>query len=143
MKQLVGRVVTALLAYAVLALPGIAHAQSPTPVIKVNVPFEFNIGNKVFPAGEYSLVEPVQHFVQLRDGRGRYVASAFTSGIDSTVAPTKSVLMFYVSGGRHVLAEMWREGNQLGEQLHAFKSVEVSVASQPSDAHDPAGQNQP
>jgi len=138
MKQLIGRMLMSFVGIAGLLLPGVAQAQSTLPVIKVDVPFEFTVGKTTLPAGQYSLVEPVQHYIQLRDARGRFVASMLTNGVESSTAPEASVLRFYVSGGRHVLAEVWEEGNQLGEQLPQAKSTDVTVAEEASAAQNGA-----
>ena len=50
MKRLIARTLTSLL-LVVLWLGGAAYAQLTHAVIKVNIPFEFNVGNKTFPAG--------------------------------------------------------------------------------------------
>ena len=53
MKYLIARTLTSLM----LVVAGLTAAQAQsTSVIKVNVPFEFNFGDRTFPAGEYSLV---------------------------------------------------------------------------------------
>ena len=67
MKPLITRMLTSLLTIVLLAA-GSAYAQSPA-VIKVNIPFEFALGDKIFPAGDYSIVQPLQHFLVLRDAR--------------------------------------------------------------------------
>jgi len=59
MKQLIARTLTSLL-LAVGFLAGIANGQATSWVVKVNIPFEFNVGNKTFPAGSYSLAQPLQ-----------------------------------------------------------------------------------
>ena len=89
MKQLITRTLAAV-ALMVMSVTAISHAQATTWVVKVNIPFEFSVGDKTFPAGDYSLVQPIQHFVVLRDSRGHSVASVFTSGIDSSTAPAAS-----------------------------------------------------
>ena len=55
MKSLVARTLTSVL-LGVLTLGPIAQAQHAQRVIKVTVPFEFSVGNQVFPAGNYSVV---------------------------------------------------------------------------------------
>jgi len=111
--------------------------------MKVTIPFEFTVGNTTLAAGQYSLVEPLQHFIQLRDARGRFVASMLTNAVESSTAPGSSVLKFNVLGGKHVLAEVWEEGNQVGEQLAHTKSAEVTVANEASALQDGTQARQP
>jgi hypothetical protein len=59
---------TSLLLFVVYSA-GSALAQS-TAVIKVNIPFEFSLGDRTFQPGDYSLVQPMQHFLGLA-GRTR------------------------------------------------------------------------
>ena len=143
MKHLLGRLLTLLVGSVVLWLPAVAHAQSTLPVIKVKIPFEFTIGTTTLPAGEYSLVSPVQHFVQLRDARGHFIAAAITNGVESTAVPKESVLKFYVEGGRHVLAEVWQEGNQVGEQFQPSTSPALTVANERTTSGDRVEGSQP
>jgi hypothetical protein len=107
MKRLIARTLTSLL-LAVLWLGGAAYAQFTPKVIKVNIPFEFNVGNKTFPAGSYSLVQPLQHFLVLRDARGQTIASAFTEGIESATPTAAPKLKFDSVAGQYTLTEVGR-----------------------------------
>jgi hypothetical protein len=115
MKQLIS--LTSLL-LVVVWLAGTAFAQSAPLVIKVNIPFEFNVGDQSFPAGEYSLVQPTTHLLVLRDSRRQTIATTFTSGIESLTPPATSKLRFYSVGGQHVLVEVWQEQNASGLRLY-------------------------
>jgi len=125
MKHLIARTLTTFAGLILMWLPGMAHAQS---TIKVNVPFEFAIGDKIAPAGEYFVVEPLQHFLELRDARGYVVASAFTHEVESASVSSKPRLTFYVSGGQHRLAQVWQEGDYSGEQLYGPRHADVMLA---------------
>jgi hypothetical protein len=118
------------LAVAAVWLAGTAYAQSAQRVIKVHIPFEFNIGAKTFPAGDYSVTQPLQEFLALRNARGETIASTCTRPVESSTVPEKPALRFYFSGGHHALAEVWQpEDGALGHQLPATKS-RVGVAKQ-------------
>jgi hypothetical protein len=116
MKQLTARIFTSLLA-VVLWTAGTAYAQTPA-VIRVNIPFEFSLGNKTFPPGDYSLVQPLQHFLVLRDARGQTIASTFTSGIESSAASATSKLRFNFVAGRNVLTEVWQQNDSSGVKVY-------------------------
>ena len=108
MKQLIARTLTSLL-LAVGFLAGTANGEATSWVVKVNIPFEFNVGNKTFPAGSYSLVQPLQHFLVLRDSRGQTVASVFTQGIESNAPMAAAKLRFDSVAGQHTLTEVWQQ----------------------------------
>jgi len=130
MKQLITRTLT-MVALMVMSVAGSSQAQS-TKVIKVNIPFEFSVGDKTFSAGRYSLTEPIQHFVELRDDRGRTVASFFTSGIDSSTVPTTSKLRFDSSNGTPALVEIWAQQDSLGQRL-ILSRAQLNVAKHRTD----------
>jgi hypothetical protein len=129
MKHLIARTLTALV-LTVVGLSLAAQAQS-TQFVKANIPFEFNFGDKVFPAGEYSLTQPLQHLLVLRDSRGQAIAQTFTEGVDSTTAPDATKLRFHHSDGQYVLTEVWKEAEANGQRLQPAKS-RTNVAKQRS-----------
>jgi|SRR5690349_11799741 len=107
---------TFLLTLAGLVGTGMAQA---APTIKARIPFDFVVGNKSFPAGEYSLLRPSLNLVLLRNDRGTTIALAFTQGLEeSNQAPLSSVLRFEVKGGRRVLIEAWTKDEPEGMRLN-------------------------
>jgi hypothetical protein len=126
MKHAMKRTLTSLLLFVVYAA-GSALAQS-TAVIKVNIPFEFSLGDRTFQPGDYSLVQPMQHFLVLRDARGQTIASTFTSEIDASSAPALSKLKFYSVGGRHELIEVWQQNVSTGHHIYPANTNHVFVA---------------
>ena len=115
MKQSIACVLTSLLTI-VLCIAGSAYAQS-SAVIRVKIPFEFSLGGKTFPSGDYSLVQPLQHLLVLRDARGQTIASTFTHGVQLSPAPAASKLRFRSVGGQYVLTEVWQQDDTTGHQL--------------------------
>lgn len=119
MRHPIARTLTSLM-LVVVGLVMRVQAQS-TSVIRVNIPFEFSFGDHTFPAGDYSLVQPLQHFVVLRDSRKRTIAHVLTRGIDSLTPAAATKLKFDYFGGQHVLTEVWQEHDSSGERLYATK----------------------
>jgi len=142
MKQLIARTLTSLL-LVVVWLAATAQAQSTPLVIKVRIPFEFSIGDRSFPPGDYSLVQPLQHLLALRDARGHTIASALTSGIESSEAPVISKLRFNSVGGQYVLSEVWQQDSQLGQKLFATKSRNTFAKHRSTEARETAEGSQP
>jgi len=118
-------------------LAAIAPAQS-TYAMKVNIPFEFSFGDHRFPAGEYSLVQPRQHFLELRDSRAHFVAQVLTGSVYSLSPATSTELKFYSSNGMHILAEVWQRQESSGEQLYLPKPSVDSVRHRSTENRDGA-----
>ena len=142
MKHLIARTLTPLF-LVVMWLASFAHGQSPL-VIKVHIPFDFRVGAQSFAPGDYSLVEPLQHFVVLRDSRGQNVACAFTSGVDPTNPPDQPKLRFILSGGEYTLEQVWQpRQDPYGQQLFGSKRRLAIANRQPADTTLTAGASQP
>ena len=141
MKHLIVRTLTSLM----LVVAGLTAAQAQsTSVIKVNVPFEFNFGDRVFPAGEYSLVQPMQHLLVLRDSRGRSIAQAFTGGIESLTPADATKLKFSNSDdGQHVLTEVWQKLDSSGQRLYPAKNSTNFDKHRSTEAREASEGSQP
>jgi hypothetical protein len=142
MKRLIARTLTSLL-LAVLWLGGAAYAQFTPKVIKVNIPFEFNVGNKTFPAGSYSLVQPLQHFLVLRDARGQTIASAFTEGIESATPTAAPKLKFDSVAGHYTLTEVWQPQESSGQRLFPTRYRTDFAKHQSTEVRETAEGSQP
>jgi hypothetical protein len=125
MTRLFARTLT-LFILAMLGLVATASTQSMS-VIKVNVPFEFNFGGRTFPADTYTLVQSRQHFLTLRDSRGRAVSQLATEGIEPPRPADSTQMKFDASDGQHRLIEVWKEQNSSGRRLRQAK-VQTSQA---------------
>lgn len=108
---------------------GTAVAASST-IAKVNIPFEFSVGNHTYPAGKYSLKEIRQHVIEITDGDGRAVAMVLAYDVRPTLeSVTGSELKFEVIDGRRMLAEVWTEGEQTGLALPLKRVAPTQQAS--------------
>ena len=76
----VGRVFASLL-LSVLMLGSALHAQHTERVIKANIPFDFVVGNEIFPAGQYSVVLVGPVLLELRDSQGRALTNVLTQSV--------------------------------------------------------------
>ena len=142
MKQLIARTLTSLL-LVVVWLAATVQAQSTPWIIKVRIPFEFNVGDQTFPAGDYSLTQPLQHLLVLRDARGQTIASVFTGGIDSPTPVASTKLKFDSFGGRHILAEVWQQQQSTGERLYPAKQRTTFAKGRSTEARETAEGSQP
>jgi len=107
----------ALLSSIVLLLAAAVTAQTVAPLIRVNVPFEFQVGNTVLPAGDYSVVRTDPYVLVLRDARNRVVATVVTTPAQLLVAPATPKVVFEMEGGRNVLSRVWAANSRFGFQF--------------------------
>ena len=120
MKRLVAPAISSLF-LAVLLLTGYAHGQYVSQAIKVRVPFAFDVGDKTFPAGDYSVLQTAPYLLSLRDVQGHVLANLLTGSVERAESHGPAKLDFYVDDDRHVLARVWREDESLGHQVSSSK----------------------
>jgi hypothetical protein len=85
--------------------------------LHVNVPFDFNVGSKALPAGEYnvSIVNPSasSSVLKIASLDGRFTAMTRTTDIIGW-SSTSAKLTFRHYGARYFLAEVWMESESTG-----------------------------
>src|SRR4051812_18326508 len=79
-----------------------AAGYSQQLILKANVPFDFTVGKKVFPAGEYNVVRIAPHTLSLRDVNGGFLMSVVTEPIISLTSHSNPKLRFETIGGQYV-----------------------------------------
>jgi hypothetical protein len=127
MKQL-GRTVTLFVATVLLTVAG--YAQYAPMTLKADVPFAFSIGNQTFSAGQYFIVRTSPQTLVLRDGRDKVLTTIVAGQVQSRDAHDHSSLRFRTEDGRHVLAEVWQSGTNIGYQIYVPKPSPVLVKDQ-------------
>ena len=72
------------------------NALGKTLIRKVEIPFEFSVGDKTFPAGDYNVTSVNQEKTMLRlsSGDGREVIHILTNPVQGKETPTTSKLIF-------------------------------------------------
>jgi hypothetical protein len=98
----------------------------------VTVPFEFAAGDKVLPAGDYTVqVNPERGSVVLR-GEGRRSQILLTIRKKSRTVPVLGKLVFQRYGTRFFLDEVWSQNNATGETLApSAREKELARKKQP------------
>jgi len=109
----------------VLLLAGIAYAQYTPQIMKVKVPFSFEVNGREFPAGSYSLIRSAPNMLRLRDSNGRSLANILAGSVVAAEAPSSAKLEFKTETGRHVLARIWQENNPYGYELYPGKPAQL------------------
>ena len=132
MTKLIARSFASIL-FGVLALGSIAQAQRPERTVKANIPFDFALGSRTFPAGHYSLVRVEPSLLELRDSDGRILLNILTHSVQSLAAPTHPRLLFDLNAGEHTLTEVWQENDTTGQRI--LQSGSATRAVQKRSAH--------
>ena len=116
-KQAFGTVTMLTLLLALTAIS--VSAQSQRSKI-TNIPFDFIVGEKTLPAGEYT-VEPNRRdfdkvwLVQSRDGRTSAVFT--TMPVRASETQEKAKFVFHKYGDRYFLSQIWTPGGNSGREL--------------------------
>lgn len=111
-------------AVMLIALSGLAAAQSASPRIVAQVPFDFMVSNKTIPAGEIVLKsdnpEKSLWLVQNRDAKtGLFSLASVT---DQTTDAANTVLTFHRYGNQYFLSEIKVEGTNVSYDLPETKA---------------------
>jgi len=124
---------TVTLAMFVLLAVGMGHAQYQ---VRATIPFNFTIGTRTYPAGEYAFGSvPYSHGTLILLNRtAPGPAYIQTDSTDIRETPTSTKLVFNRYGARYFLSQIWRAGNQFGQQLNK-SSAEIEMAKA---EHSPA-----
>jgi len=97
--------------------------------IRADVPFDFVVGDRAYPAGEYILRATLNDNGILRMENVNDVSAVFvTSNPCAEAVPTRQTrLVFHRMGGRYFLYQMWTAGNLTGREFPKGR-VEVELA---------------
>jgi hypothetical protein len=99
-----------------------ATAASADTVGRFQIPFEFLMGDKVLPAGDYKVtVDTDNRRIQLSSWEGS-AAVNLTANIPHRAATDTGKLVFRKYGRVLVLREMWRCGANYGHELITSKA---------------------
>ena len=101
------------LAIGMVASTPMALAQNG-PVARADVPFDFQAGPKVMPAGTYEISKAGDHMLLLR-AKGQQAAEFLTvHDAYALTAPTGSSLVFDRRGNSYFLRQIWTAGEHNG-----------------------------
>jgi hypothetical protein len=112
-----------------------AAGYSQQVVLKADVPFEFSVGKKTFPAGSYTVVRIADHTLSLRDENGAILVSVVTEPLMSTSSHSNPKLRFENKGNGYVLTQVWPDNAFSGYELFGTPKTFNGYA-----ANQPAGQ---
>lgn len=96
-----------------------ANAQNQRTKTVTNIPFEFNVGDKTLPAGEYT-VRPNRSYSQnvwLIQNREEGINFYFFTMSVSSGQSQEGKLVFHRYGNQYFLSQIWRSGDNSGRKL--------------------------
>jgi len=129
MKKETLRGLTMLVLVVTLALAWYAvsvNAQTPSNKVVANVPFEFSVGYKSMPAGEYAVqtISSASNGLLIQSTDGKISALRLSDETDRIKEKSQARLVFHRYGEHYFLAEVWNGANT-GRRLS--KSQEESA----------------
>ena len=114
-----------LAAVVVLALASAVASGQSTHAKKViaNIPFEFNVGYKTLPAGEYSvqIIPQADDALLIKNADGTVCVLRLSEATSRIKEKTQARLVFHRYGDRHFLAEVWDGVNDIGRKLTMYE----------------------
>ena len=135
MKKQVVRTLTmlGLVSVAMVLMVGAAQGQSLGNRIRIDVPFDFNVGDNKLPAGEYTIgrAQPTSGDIVLQISNVDNLGDVFrlTNSAQSIEPKHVNTLVFHRYGDQYFLFQVWPKGATVGRELPKSRS-EREVARQ-------------
>src|SRR5262249_39242850 len=98
-------------------LLAVSAAQAQEPRVKANIPFDFVVGDRVLPAGEYTVSQVTGEAIAILSEDRKANALTVTSACASADSSKSTRLVFHALGGRYFLSQIWVAGYSQGRQL--------------------------
>jgi hypothetical protein len=95
--------------------------------LKATIPFDFTVGSKQMPAGEYTVTFDHPGTVRLTSEAGRASCTVITMAVQAGKTPEVGRLVFNKYGAYIFLSRVWSPGYDQGRELRKSK-VEIEVA---------------
>ena len=95
------------------------YAHGAVLINRVDIPFDFSVGAKKFPAGVYNITRVNQEKIILRlsSADGREAINIVTNSIQARETPKTSKLIFHRYGETYFLYQIWESEEVQGRQL--------------------------
>jgi hypothetical protein len=99
--------------------------------LTVQVPFGFHVGNSMLPSGEYTVSTDVaQGVVRLRSADGKSSVMILSIATQTSATPETGKLVFNKYGDEYFLSQIWKAGNNMGNELRkSRREAEVAAIS--------------
>ena len=126
MKKKVLSVIGTCCCLALIAAASV-HAQLPGTELRANIPFDFSVRGKMFPAGEYV----IKRFSDAPDGlmisgvNNRHYEMFETESVEARKAPNRGEIIFHRYGNSYFLSEIFAGGEQTGRELQVSRQERI------------------
>ncbi len=121
-KQIIKGLTMLMIVVALAFVTSAAYGQSSQQSV-AKIPFEFVVGDKSLPAGEYGVrsADGTGQIIRIRSTEDNQSALRLTSVITCASAPTRGKLVFHRYANHYFLTEVWSAGETRGRQLTKSK----------------------
>jgi len=117
------------LSAGILAAVGCFSLHAQTIRVTATIPFEFQLGSNVMPAGDYSVTHS-NRVLTLRCETGAYKsAMVFTNAANAEPASATSKLVFHRYGNEYFLAKVWSNASRAGAEIPPAKRERELIAA--------------
>jgi hypothetical protein len=94
----------------------VVPAHSQRGGVQANIPCNFAVAGKTFPAGEYMMIA-ASHQVRVEAANGRIIAVVLANDISDGSAGVNGRIIFHCYGERCFLSELWSPNQENGRRL--------------------------
>jgi hypothetical protein len=129
MYKHVYQVLTALTLVAWLMVPA---TQAQSIMLKADIPFDFVVGEKRLPSGEYHVKSLNQATTQIQSKDARSTAIVLTTGMQAAKISDVGKLVFNRYGDQYFLSKIWAASSDSGRELPKSR-LEREVAQRLSE----------
>lgn len=116
-----------LLGLSVLLMAAAAQAQQTK--VQANVPFDFVVGDRTYPAGEYSLRSVTNDGAVIQLTNDVDARNVNSNSCRNATPATQTKLVFRKMGDEYFLYQVWIEGNLSGREFPR-SDIEIRLAQQ-------------
>jgi len=116
---------------ATLSLAATSLVAQSKPVIKANVPFDFMVGAKTLPAGEYRIQTERPNLVLIQGSDSKFNTNLIAHSAQDTQMSGVAALRFNRYGDRYFLSQVWT-GSDMGQELLKSRAEKEQIAAVPT-----------
>jgi hypothetical protein len=127
--HLVSGLFASALAIGMVASAQPALAQETQHVAQAKIPFAFQAGSQVMPAGTYNISMQHDHVLQLRESHSKAEEFLMVESAYTIHAPKQSTIVFDRRGDKYFLRQVWTANNDSGVECpkpRAEKEIELA-----------------
>lgn len=124
--------ITLLSAMLLVTVVASVQGQSLGYKVRANIPFDFTVGEKKLPAGEYAIgrTQPSADIaLSITDVDGRTKAIRLTNAAVTSHPKKKAYLVFHRYGDQYFLFQVWPAGGSIGRQFPVSTSERIQRES--------------